>query len=57
MSKPLQYPKPTGNIDLDAFLKEVWLRINNNQKLTDLELTATLEETITQVNLMKNMEG
>lgn len=57
MSNPLQYPNPTGNNDLDAFLREVWKRIQNNQKLADLSAGSTLADVITRVNKIKNMEG
>jgi hypothetical protein len=55
--KPIQYPPQTDNAVLNAFLREVWQRLSSVQKLEDLELTATLEETIEQVNKIKNMEG
>ena len=55
--RPLQYPKPTNNSDLDGFLRELQRRIDTIQKLDDLPLTATLEEVITQLNAVKNMEA
>lgn len=57
MKRPIQYPKPTNKPDLDGFLREVWQRLTNIQKLEKLSETATLEETIAKINKIIEMEG
>lgn len=55
--KPLQHPPQTDNMVLNAFLREVWQRLTNIQKLEKLPETATLEETIAKINKIIEMEG